>query len=171
MNRAIKRGDIVSVDLDPVAGSEQGGSRPALVVQNDIGNEHSPTIIIAPITGSLNKQKQPTHVKLPTLGNRLNRDSYMLAEQIRAVDRCRINKSLGRVEGKYTLASIDRALAVSIGIYRPEPNVLFLSLCYRCEWNFRDSGMILVKKRWQEQLDYCDFCREGYGLAFGIFNK
>ena len=171
MNRAIKRGDIYNVDFDPVTGSEQDGYRPALVVQNDIGNEHSPTVIVAPITGSLTKPKLPTHVKLPTSGNRLHRDSYMLAEQLRAVDLSRFCKPLGNVGDTYARAAIDRALGISIGVYKPEPKVLFLSLCYRCEGNFRDAGMILIKKRWQEHFDYCDFCQERRGLAFGVFNK
>lgn len=110
----IKRGDILLVDLSPVRGSEQGGIRPTLVVQNDMGNRHSTTIIVAAITTKTDKCKLPTHVKIPKkLG--LFRRSVALMEQLRTVDKSRIVKKLGHADEK-TMQIIDDALLISIGI-------------------------------------------------------
>ena len=110
----IKRGDILLVDLSPVRGSEQGGVRPALVVQNDMGNRHSTTIIVAAITTKTDKCKLPTHVKIPKkLG--LFRRSVALMEQLRTVDKSRIVKKLGHADEK-TMQIVDEALLISIGV-------------------------------------------------------
>ena len=110
----IKRGDIYYADLNPVVGSEQGERRPALVVQNDKGNKHSPTIIIAPITGRLNKPPLPTHVLIPKSCG-LDRDSLALTEQIRAIDRSRLGEYIGRAD-KSVMSRVDMALSVSVGL-------------------------------------------------------
>jgi len=110
----MKRGDIYYADLNPVVGSEQGNNRPVLVVQNDTGNKHSPTVIVTPITGRLNKNPLPTHVLLSkTCG--LERDSLALTEQVRAIDRSRLGNYIGHA-GKSVMSKIDMALSVSVGL-------------------------------------------------------
>ena len=88
MDRAIKRGDLVYLNFDPIVGSEQGGPRPAVVIQNDIGNKHAPTVIIAPITSKTKKANLPTHVKLTS--EHLERNSMVLLEQVKTIDKSRI---------------------------------------------------------------------------------
>ena len=110
----IKRGDIYYADLNPVVGSEQGERRPAIIVQNDKGNKYSPTVIIVPITGKLNKTSLPTHVFIPkTCG--IEKDSLALTEQIRAIDRSRLGDYIGSA-GKSVMSRIDMALSVSVGL-------------------------------------------------------
>ena len=109
----IRRGDIYYADLRPVIGSEQGGVRPVLVIQNDIGNKHSPTTIVAAITGRKTKAALPTHVAIMTSG--LKTESTVLLEQIRTIDKARLGEYIGRLDGK-TLAAVDRAIVVSLGI-------------------------------------------------------
>jgi mRNA interferase MazF len=110
----IKRGDIYYADLNPVVGSEQGERRPVIIVQNDKGNKHSPTVIIVPITGKLNKPPLPTHVLIPKACG-LENDSLALTEQIRAIDRSRLGDCVGRA-GKSVMSQIDMALSVSVGL-------------------------------------------------------
>jgi mRNA interferase MazF len=108
----IKRGEIYYCQLDPVQGSEQGGTRPGLCIQNDIGNKHSPTIIIAPITGQTKKQL-PTHVPLRI--TELPQDSIVLLEQIRTVDKCRIGSYVGKVS-EDKIQAVEQAINVSLGM-------------------------------------------------------
>ncbi|MBE5955712.1 MAG: type II toxin-antitoxin system PemK/MazF family toxin [Lachnospiraceae bacterium] len=108
----IKRGDIYYADLRPVIGSEQGGIRPVLIVQNDAGNKHSPTVICAAITSKMNKAKLPTHVELRCIDCSITRDSVILLEQIRTIDKKRLREKVCHLdEGK--LLEVDRALKVS----------------------------------------------------------
>ena len=167
----IRRGDIFYADLNPVIGSEQGDTRPVLVVQNDMGNEYSPVVIVVPLTGNLKKTSLPTHVMIPrSVG--LVRDSLALVEQIRTIDRSRISDYIGRISDTHQ-AAIDKALSVCVGLEKrrsPKGEMLVLSLCSRCERDFRNSGYLLVKKGWQENLESCDFCKTAKGLTFGVFN-
>lgn len=93
----VKRGDIYYADLSPVVGSEQGGIRPVLVIQNDIGNKYSPTVIAAAITSQINKAKMPTHIELAAKDYGLNKDSVILLEQIRTIDKRRLREKIGRI--------------------------------------------------------------------------
>ena len=111
----VKRGDIYFADLSPVVGSEQGGMRPVLIVQNDTGNRHSPTVIAAAITSQLGKAKLPTHIELHGRSVGLNRDSVILLEQIRTIDKSRLRERMGRLD-KGTMSEVDSALAVSFGL-------------------------------------------------------
>lgn len=111
---AIKRGDIYFADLSPAMGSEQSGIRPVLVIQNDIGNLHSPTIIITAITGR-KKKRMPTHVVLHQQGTGLWETSLIMLEQIRTIDRKRLMEYIGHADEK-TMEMVDKALAVSVGI-------------------------------------------------------
>ena len=111
----IKRGDVFYADLRPVVGSEQGGVRPVLIIQNDIGNKHSPTVICAAITSKMNKAKLPTHIELPGQSSGLPRDSIILLEQIRTLDKKRLREKMGRVEDDI-MQQVDAAIAVSFGL-------------------------------------------------------
>lgn len=111
----IKRGDIYYADLSPVVGSEQGGMRPVLIVQNDTGNKHSPTVIAAAITSQTGKAKLPTHIELSGHTVGLTRDSVILLEQIRTLDKSRLREKMGRLDGE-TMNRVDNAIAVSFGL-------------------------------------------------------
>ena len=111
----IKRGDIFYADLSPVIGSEQGGVRPVVVVQNDIGNKYSPTIIIAAITSQLNKAKLPTHVNVTAKDVPLTKNSVILLEQLRTIDKKRLREKIGRFD-KDVIDEIDAAIKVSLAI-------------------------------------------------------
>ena len=111
----VKRGDIYFADLSPVVGSEQGGMRPVLIVQNDTGNRHSPTVIAAAITSQTGKAKLPTHIALQGRSVGLNRDSVILLEQIRTIDKSRLRERMGRLDPG-TMSAVDSALAVSFGL-------------------------------------------------------
>ena len=170
--KQIRRGDIYYADLNPVVGSEQGDTRPVLVVQNNTGNRHSPTIVVAPITCNMNKKPMPTHVTIPHISG-LAKDSLALVEQIRTIDRSRLCEYIGRI-GDGIQSKVDEALAVCVGIdtsNSKKAEILTLCLCPRCERDFTESGCVLVKKGWQETKSLCDFCETRQGLNFGIFNK
>ena len=109
----VKRGDIYYADLSPVVGSEQGGVRPVLVVQNDIGNKYSPTIIAAAITSKINKAKLPTHIELPSAYG-LAKDSVILLEQIRTLDKRRLKERIGELPPA-TMVQVNRAILISLG--------------------------------------------------------
>lgn len=112
----IKRGDLFYADLSPVLGSEQGGVRPVVVLQNDIGNKYSPTIIVAPITSRKNKTKLPTHVKLEANEKYgLPKDSMVLLEQIRTIDKVRIKEKIGEFD-ESKIRKIDDAIYISLGL-------------------------------------------------------
>ncbi|MCI5604642.1 MAG: type II toxin-antitoxin system PemK/MazF family toxin [Clostridia bacterium] len=111
----VKRGDIYYADLSPVVGSEQGGIRPVLIIQNDIGNKYSPTVIAAAITSQINKAKMPTHIELSAKEYGLNKDSVILLEQIRTIDKKRLREKIGRLDGKL-MTSVNAALSISFGL-------------------------------------------------------
>ena len=111
----VKRGDIYYADLSPVVGSEQGGIRPVLVIQNDIGNKYSPTVIAAAITSQINKAKMPTHIGLAAKDYGLNKDSVILLEQIRTIDKRRLREKIGRIDDGL-MASVNNALSISFGL-------------------------------------------------------
>jgi len=111
----IKRGDIFYADLSPVIGSEQGGVRPVLVVQNDIGNRYSPTVIIVAITSQINKAKLPTHVEIKSSDYGLPKDSVLLLEQIRTIDKRRLEEKIGHVT-EDIMDKVNEALLVSLGL-------------------------------------------------------
>ncbi|MDR4003787.1 MAG: type II toxin-antitoxin system PemK/MazF family toxin [Clostridia bacterium] len=111
----VKRGDIYYADLSPVVGSEQGGIRPVLVIQNDIGNKYSPTVIAVAITSQINKAKMPTHIELAAKDYGLNKDSVILLEQIRTIDKRRLREKIGRIDDGL-MASVNNALSISFGL-------------------------------------------------------
>ena len=115
MDTNVKRGDIFYADLSPVVGSEQGGCRPVLIVQNDTGNKHSPTVIAAAITSQTGKARLPTHISLTGHDGGLTRDSVILLEQIRTIDKRRLREHMGRLDDAH-MAMVDDAIAVSFGL-------------------------------------------------------
>lgn len=111
----IKRGDIYYADLSPVIGSEQGGVRPVLIVQNDIGNKYSPTVIAAAITSQINKAKLPTHIEISALEYGLLKDSVILLEQIRTIDKKRLRDKIGHLDEEL-MDRVNEALSISFGL-------------------------------------------------------
>ena len=111
----IHRGDIYYADLRPVEGSEQGGVRPVLIIQNDIGNKHSPTVICAAITSQMNKAKLPTHVELDSSRYALVKDSVVLLEQLRTIDKKRLRDKVCHLD-REILRKVERALLISLDL-------------------------------------------------------
>ena len=112
----IKRGDMFYADLSPVVGSEQGGIRPVLIIQNDLGNKYSPTVIAAAITSQTNKAKLPTHIEINGNADGLKNNSVILAEQIRTIDKSRLKEKIGHINDKFVMSKINNALGVSFGL-------------------------------------------------------
>ena len=110
----IRRGDIYYADLRPVVGSEQGGIRPVLVVQNDVGNRHSPTVIVAAITSKMHKAKLPTHIELPKRCG-IEKDSVILLEQVRTIDKSRLREKVCHLDQEI-LSNVDQALRISFAL-------------------------------------------------------
>ena len=115
----VKRGDIYYADLSPVVGSEQGGVRPVLIVQNDVGNRFSPTVIAAAITSQSDKAKLATHITLHAENCGLSKDSIVLMEQIRTIDKRRLKEKMGRLD-ELSMERVNQALSVSFGLGREE---------------------------------------------------
>ena len=162
-DRNVKRGDIYHADLDPVFGSEQGGYRPVLVIQNNIGNKYSPTVIVAAIT-SKEKMKLPTHIAVPEMEG-LEKDSVVLLEQLRTLDKRRLENyvcTLDRTE----MEKINKAIRRSTGIPKIIEKPLVVSLCRVCAGNFYDVPGHYIRRVNPEQRykDTCMFCnvRNGY---------
>ena len=114
MRSVISRGDLYSACLDPVVGSEQGGIRPVLIIQNDVGNRYSPTVIVLAITGQINKARLPTHVPISATGTGLQKDSVILAEQIRTLDKRRLREHIGTLRPE-VMERVSEALKISLG--------------------------------------------------------
>ena len=112
----IRRGDIFYADLRPVMGSEQGGIRPVLIIQNDVGNRHSPTVICAAITSKMNKAKLPTHVELDCKKCEIIKDSVILLEQLRTIDKRRLKDKVCHLD-QDILVKVDKALEISLELY------------------------------------------------------
>ncbi|HOM98050.1 MAG TPA: type II toxin-antitoxin system PemK/MazF family toxin [Acetomicrobium sp.] len=110
----IRRGDIFYADLSPVVGSEQGGVRPVLILQNNVGNRHSPTVIVCAITGRTEKSNIPTHVRIGTACG-CSKESFALLEQIRTIDRIRLREKVGNLSG-HEMERINQALSISVGL-------------------------------------------------------
>ena len=116
INTEIKRGDLYYADLSPVIGSEQGGVRPVIVIQNNIGNKYSPTIIVAAITSQINKAKLPTHIEISANEYGLSKDSVILFVQIRTIDKKRIREKIGCLDNNMML-KVDNGIQISLGLF------------------------------------------------------
>ena len=115
-NLEIKRGYLYYADLSPVVGSEQGGIRPVLIIQNDIGNKYSPTVIVAAITSQINKAKLPTHIEISANEYGLNKDSVILLKQIRTIDKKRLREKIGCLD-KNMMLKVNNSLQISLGLF------------------------------------------------------
>ena len=115
MDTNVKRGDIYFADLSPVVGSEQGGVRPVLIVQNNVGNKFSPTVIAAAITSQINKARLPTHIELSAQSFGLTKDSVILLEQVRTLDKKRLGEKMGHLDDEM-MTAVNNAIAVSFGL-------------------------------------------------------
>ena len=159
-DRNVRRGDIYHADLDPVFGSEQGGYRPVLVIQNNIGNQYSPTVIVAAIT-SKEKMKLPTHIAVPEMEG-LEKDSVVLLEQLRTLDKRRLENYV---------CTLDRTEMEKINKAKP----LVVSLCRVCAGNFYEVPGHYIRRVNPEQRykELCMFCnvRNGYDYYIGRKNK
>ena len=166
MTNKYLRGEIYIIDFDPIRGSEQGGRRPAIILQNDIGNQHSPTVIVASITS---QKKPPLPVHLPINGiPGLKKGSIVLLEQIRTVDKSRIYNYLGSV-GAEMMRAIDTVLAVSLGIQcqRNEQNIM--TLCHDCKMQFEDADFkVRLISNLNDPKDTCDFCNTRRGFDYEV---
>ncbi len=116
-NLIVKRGDVFFADLSPVVGSEQGGTRPVLIIQNDIGNRFSPTVIIAAITAQIQKAKLPTHVEINAKKYGFERDSVILLEQLRTIDKSRLTDRITQLDSQL-MEQVDDALGISLGLVK-----------------------------------------------------
>lgn len=121
MSKQVKRGDIYYVDLNPIIGSEQGGIRPVIIIQNDVGNRFSPTVVVAAITSCIEKAKLPTHILIDANTSGLTKDSVVLLEQIRTIDKERLFEYIGCLDND-TMGKINEAIAISFGLNWRENN-------------------------------------------------
>ncbi len=169
--KEIRRGEVFIADLAPVQGSEQGGVRPCLVIQNDVGNKHSPTVIVAPITSHLKKRNMPTHVTIPD-GLGFPARSMVLLEHIRTIDKSRLVKYMTNLTPD-VMEEIDAALAVSIGLSQPKYEEMELSLCPNCAKQFFDSGHYILKRVnvLKNEKSTCCYCNVRSGNDYRIINK
>lgn len=160
------RGEIYVVNFNPAQGSEQGGVRPALIIQNNIGNQHSPTLIVAPITSS-KKPQLPVH--LPIGGVRsLKTGSTVLLEQIRVVDKTRVGKYLGSVS-YVGMKLVDAAIAVSLDIRRLDKEPTIMTLCRTCKSQFEDSGFkARLISNLNDPKSTCDYCNYRQGFNYEV---
>ena len=169
MSRTYLRGDLYYADLGHGIGSEQKGTRPVVIIQNNVGNKYSPTVIIAAITSKANvKAKLPTHYYLDA-GNGLTQPSLVLLEQIRTVDKRRLSGYIGRLDEKH-IRGINHALAVSIGLIEPVPPKLTLCLCGACADAFRGTGAFALREATpgQAEKEICAYCKERIGTYFDV---
>lgn len=123
----VKRGDIFYADLSPVVGSEQGGVRPVLVIQNNIGNKHSPTVMVAAITSQINKAKLPTHIEINAKQYGLPKDSVILLEQVRTIDKKRLTERIGICKDEIIIKKIEKAIRIQTGMMQPKENLNYIN--------------------------------------------
>ena len=166
--RQIIRGDIYCTVLPHGTGSEQHGLRPMLVLQNNLGNKYSRTVIAAAITGQVEKAKLPTHCLIKAQQG-LGRDSLVLLEQLHTIDKTRLHEYIGTLNDE-DMYKVEKALAVSLGLEKRRLDMFELTLCPRCESYFRHNGYLLVKKGWQEFKTTCDICNDNQGWIFSILS-
>ncbi len=174
MEKTYLRGDLYHADLGHGIGSEQGGSRPVVIIQNNVGNKHSPTVIIAAITGKVDsKPNLPTHYYLnasETEGLEVN--SIVLLEQLRTIDKRRLNNFIGHLSEKH-IQGINHALAVSVGLIESIPKKLVLCLCSTCANNFYNSGAFSLRRvnPAQTEKDICTYCNSRKGFDYEVISN
>lgn len=172
MNHTYLRGDMYYADLGKCIGSEQEGYRPVVIIQNNVGNKHSPTVIIASITSKRDaKAKLPTHYLIGAEDG-LEMPSLVLLEQLRTIDKRRLSSFIGHLSEKH-IQGINHALAVSVGLIESIPNKLILCLCRTCAENFYGSGAFVLRRvnADQTEQDTCTYCNSRKGFDYEITRK
>lgn len=172
MERTYKRGDMYYADLGKGIGSEQEGYRPVLIIQNNIGNRHSTTVIVASISSKVDvKPKLPTHYFIDAECG-LQLPSIVLLEQLRTVSKQRLEGYIGRLDKKH-IRGVNHALAVSIGLISPVPNRLQLCLCRTCADNFYSTGAYILQRtdKGQTEKDVCTYCNQRMGFDYEVIPK
>lgn len=172
MNHTYLRGDMYYADLGKGIGSEQEGYRPVVIIQNNVGNKHSPTVIIASITSKKDaKAKLPTHYLIEAEDG-LEMPSIVLLEQLRTIDKRRLSSFIGHLSEKH-IQGINHALAVSVGLIESIPNKLILCLCRTCAENFYGSGAFVLRRvnADQTEKDTCTYCNSRKGFDYEITRK
>ncbi len=169
MARTYLRGDMYYADLGEGIGSEQKGYRPVLIIQNNTGNKHSPTVIVAAISSKVGvKAKLPTHFYTDAVCG-LQAPSIVLLEQLRTIDKRRLEQYIGRL-GDQHIRGINHALAISIGLITPAPSKLTLCLCSACADKFRSTGAFSLRRTdlQQGEKDTCTYCGHRLGYDFEV---
>ena len=172
MNHTYLRGDMYYADLGKGIGSEQEGYRPVVIIQNNVGNKHSPTVIIASITSKRDaKAKLPTHYLIEAEDG-LELPSIVLLEQLRTIDKRRLSSFIGHLSEKH-IQGINHALAVSVGLIESIPNKLIICLCRTCAENLYGSGAFVLRRVNPEQTekDTCTYCNSRKGFDYEIIPK
>lgn len=172
MEKSYLRGDLYFADLGQGVGSEQEGFRPVLILQNDVGNRHSSTVIIAAVTSKVDtKAKLPTHYYLSP-GNGLEQPSIVLLEQVRTIDKKRLAAYIGHLPEKQ-IRGINHALAVSIGLVENMPKNLIMCLCPSCANNFYGTGAYFLRRLNSSQAgrDICTYCGYRPGLDYEVVQR
>ena len=168
----VKRGDIYYADLSPVIGSEQGGLRPVLIVQNDVGNKYSPTVIVAPVTTNHDaKAKLPTHCYIGEESG-LDTSSVILLEQLRTIDKKRLGHYVGRLNRTH-LRQLNQALAISIDLKEPKKTIIRICLCKTCARNFYNAGSYILRRtgRLHTEHQTCCYCGQKKGNEYTLHRK
>lgn len=172
MNKTYLRGEIYFANLEQGIGSEQEGYRPVVIIQNDVGNRHSPTVIVAAITSRKEtREKLPTHFYVGEESG-LDRPSVVMLEQLRTLDKQRLDKYVGRLDQK-KLAELDNALAISLDLKHHIPDALIMSLCSVCADNFRNTGAYILRRvdPGQIQKEKCTYCDQRRGFDYIVVKK
>lgn len=172
MNHTYLRGDMYYADLGRGIGSEQEGYRPVVIIQNNVGNKHSPTVIIASITSKTGvKAKLPTHYYIDAEDG-LELPSIVLLEQLRTVDKRRLGNFIGHLSEKH-ICGINHALAVSIGLIESVPKKLILCICSTCADNFCGTGAYSLRRIEPQQIekDTCTYCNQRKGYDYELIPK
>ena len=172
MNKTYLRGEMYYADLGKGVGSEQEGYRPVVIIQNDVGNRHSPTVIVASISSRIfGKRKLPTHYYM-SAEDGLREPSMILLEQIRTIDKRRLGQRIGKLSDKH-IAGLNNALAVSVGLIEPEPQKLTLCLCGTCANNFYGTGAFVLKRVNPDAVekDTCTYCGQRRGYDYEMLRR
>lgn len=172
MNKTYLRGDMYYADLGRGIGSEQEGYRPVVIIQNNTGNKYSPTVIVAAISSKVDaKAKLPTHYLLKAESG-LELPSLVLLEQLRTIDKKRLETYIGRLEEKH-IRRIDHALAVSVGLIEEVPENLIMCLCPACANNFYGTGSYYLRRvnPAQQKRDICTYCSQRPGFDYEVVKR
>ena len=172
MKRTYQRGEMYYADLGHGVGSEQEGRRPVVIIQNNVGNKHSPTVIVAAITTkTAGKRKLPTHYEIGA-EHGLKAPSLVLLEQIRTIDKHRLEKKIGKLSPKQ-IKEMNHALAVSVGLTDPKPKTMTLCLCPTCAENFFSTGAYYLKRvePYKTEKETCTYCNQRRGFDYKVISR